>query len=61
LTLESGGGGQEWFASFRSSVSTATEPSVNEGVLRSSGASVETAICLAAVKTLSTIGDIESA
>jgi hypothetical protein len=52
LTLESGGGGEEWFASFRPSVPAASRGAANEGDARSSSASAETAICLAAMKVM---------
>jgi hypothetical protein len=52
LTLESGGGGEEWFASFRPSVPAAGGDAANEGAARSSSGSAETAICLAAMKVM---------
>jgi hypothetical protein len=61
LTLESGNGGQEWFAVFHPSASTATEAPVNQDPPRSSGASAETAVGLAAINAISIIGAIESA
>ena len=58
LMLESLRSGEEWSAIFIPSAAAATGASSYEGLARSSSSSAETAICLAAMKTLDVQGTV---